>query len=93
MLNIFKITSFLEGVSYLLLLFGGMPLKYIGGNDVLVKALGMPHGILFMAYIVLALIVSRKLKWSLKMTLFALIAAVIPFGTFYVNKKYLGSAV
>jgi len=93
MLNIFKITSFLEGVSYLLLLFAGMPLKYIGNNDVLVKALGMPHGILFMAYIVLALIISRKLKWSVTTTLFALIAAVIPFGTFYVNKKYLGSAV
>ena len=89
MLNIFKISSFLEGVSYLLLLFGGMPLKYLGNNDVLVKALGMPHGILFMAYIVLALIMSRKLKWSLKTTFISLIVAVIPFGTFYFNKKYL----
>jgi len=89
MINIFKITSFLEGVSYILLLFVGVPLKYLADNPALVKTLGMPHGILFMAYIVMALVIRRKMKWNAKTTLIVLVASILPFGTFYVNKKYL----
>ena len=89
MINIFKITSFLEGVSYLLLLFVAVPMKYLADNPVMVKSLGMPHGILFMAYIVLALFIRSQMKWDLKTTFIVLIASVIPFGTFYVTKKYL----
>ncbi|MCL4132453.1 UNVERIFIED_CONTAM: hypothetical protein GTU68_059037 [Idotea baltica] len=65
-----------------------MPLKYLAGNAFLVKFLGMPHGMLFLAYIVLAIVVKFILKWDLKTTCIVLIAAIIPFGTFYVNKKY-----
>ncbi len=89
MLNLFKLTSFLEGVSYLLLLFVGVPMKYFWDNPVLVKSLGMPHGILFMAYIVVALLIRAKMKWDFKTTLIVVLASVIPFGTFYVNKHYL----
>ena len=88
MINIFKITSFLEGVSYILLLFVGVPLKYFGDNPLVVKSLGMPHGILFLAYIVLALVIRAEMKWDNKTTFFVLIASLLPFGTFYVNKKY-----
>ncbi len=89
MINIFKITSFLEGVSYILLLFVGVPLKYIGENDILVKGLGMPHGLLFMAYLLLALVIRKKANWDIKTTLIIMVASILPFGTFYVNKKYL----
>jgi len=89
MLNLFKITSILEGVSYLLLLFVGVPLKYLGQNDILVKLLGMPHGLLFMAYIVIALLIRSKMNWDLKTTLIVLVASILPFGTFYTHKKYL----
>ncbi len=89
MLKTFKIVSLLEGVSYILLLFVGVPLKYIGDNDVLVKLLGMPHGILFVAYVILALAIRSLLDWDLKTTFIVLIASILPFGTFYINKKYL----
>lgn len=89
MINLFKITSFLEGVSYILLLFVGVPLKYIGENDILVKGLGMPHGLLFMAYLFLALVIRKQAKWDIKTTLIVMVASILPFGTFYVNKKYL----
>ncbi len=89
MLKTFKIIALLEGVSYILLLFVGVPLKYIGDNDVLVKLLGMPHGILFVAYVILALAIRSLLDWDLKTTFIVLIASILPFGTFYINKKYL----
>jgi integral membrane protein len=89
MIKLFRITSYLEGISYLLLLGVGVPLKYLAGNDVIVKSLGMPHGILFMAYIFLAIIIKQKMNWDTKTMIIVLIASVIPFGTFYVDKEYL----
>jgi len=89
----FKVVSFLEGLSYILLLFVAVPIKYIGGNDMMVKSLGMPHGILFMAYIVMTLLIQRKLKLDFKTTLIFLVASLLPFGTFYVNKKYFNQYI
>lgn len=87
----FRMVSFLEGVSYLLLLGVGVPLKYLAGNEVWVKTLGMPHGILFVAYIVLACVMLEIEKWGLKDFSIILIASLLPFGTFYVDWKYLRS--
>ena len=89
MKNIFRIVSVLEGVSYLLLLFIATPIKYIQDNPEYVKMLGMPHGILFMLYVVLAIMLKKEMKWDTKNFVIILIASVIPFGTFYVDKKYL----
>ncbi|MFC4268293.1 DUF3817 domain-containing protein [Polaribacter marinivivus] len=85
----FRIISFLEGVSYLLLLFIATPIKYLQGNEAYVKMLGMPHGILFMLYIVLAIVLRKEMKWDSKSFTIILLCAIIPFGTFYVDKKYL----
>ncbi|PQJ79467.1 DUF3817 domain-containing protein [Polaribacter porphyrae] len=89
MKTIFRIVSFLEGVSYLLLLFIATPIKYLQDNPEYVKLLGMPHGILFMLYIVFAIVLKKEMKWDNKTFGIILACAVIPFGTFYVDKKYL----
>ena len=87
--NIFRLVALLEGVSYLLLLFVAVPIKYMQGNPEYVKLLGMPHGLLFVAYILLAIVVGMEQKWNKKILFIVLIASVLPFGTFYVDKKYL----
>ena len=89
MKNIFRIISFLEGISYLLLLFVAVPIKYLHGDASYVKLLGMPHGILFMLYIVLAIVIKKEMNWRNKTLGIVLLASVIPFGTFYIDKKYL----
>ena len=89
MKNIFRIISFLEGISYLLLLFIAVPIKYFQGDESYVKILGMPHGILFMGYIILVILIQKQMKWNLKNLGIVILASVIPFGTFYVDKKYL----
>jgi len=85
--TLFRIISYLEGISYLLLLFLGTPMKYFAENDKVVKALGMPHGILFLAYILLALIIRKSQNWDMRTFLMVLVASVLPFGTFYVDRK------
>lgn len=89
MKSIFRIVSFLEGVSYLLLLFIATPIKYFGDDPSYVKMLGMPHGILFMVYVVLAIMLRAPEKWNNRVFGIVLVASVLPFGTFYVDKKYL----
>ncbi len=91
MLKTFRIVALLEGLSYILLLFLATPIKYILNDPQYVKLLGMPHGLLFVAYIAMAILISKDLKWNSKTLGIVLIAAVIPFGTFYVDKKYLRS--
>lgn len=89
LLPTFRIVALLEGLSYILLLFIATPIKYIANDPQYVKLLGMPHGLLFIAYIIIAVLISKDMKWSNKTLWIVLIAAVIPFGTFYIDKKYL----
>ena len=86
---IFRMISILEGLSFVFLIFVAMPVKYIGKQDFLVKFIGMPHGLLFLFYIFLAIPLAIESKWSMKITLKVLFASIIPFGTFYIDKKYL----
>lgn len=88
MIKIFKITAFWEGVSLLLLLFFAMPLKYIWDLPTAVSYVGMAHGVLFLLYVVLAFVLFYEQKWSLKILAGVLIACLLPFGTFYMDKKY-----
>jgi len=88
MKTIFRIVSFLEGLSYLLLLFIATPIKYTQGDETYVKMLGMPHGLLFVAYVLLAFLIKSEMRWKTRDFLKVLVAAIIPFATFYVDYKY-----
>lgn len=54
-----------------------------------VKILGMPHGILFILYVALAFLLKSDYKWSNKTFIAVLVASIIPFGTFYIDRKFL----
>lgn len=90
MLNLFRITSILEGISYLSLFAITMPLKYLADIPMPNKFAGYAHGVLFIAYILIAAIFWFQKKWSLKRGLILLLASLLPFATFYIDKKYLG---
>ena len=89
MINIYRLTAFLEGVSYILLLFIAVPIKYLLNEALYVKILGMPHGILFILYILFSIIAKIKYNWNFRKFLVISIASLVPFGTFYIDKKYL----
>ncbi|MFB9053692.1 DUF3817 domain-containing protein [Formosa undariae] len=92
LLKTLRIVGFLEGISYILLLGVAVPVKYVLDDPQYVKLLGMPHGLLFVAYIVLALLVGIELKWSVKTIGLVLIASLVPFGTFIADSKYFKPA-
>jgi len=85
----FRIIALLEGVSYILLMTVGLYFKYQLGDPTYVKLLGMPHGILFVTYIIFAFLVKENENWGVKDLGVVLLASVLPFGTFYIDLKYL----
>ncbi len=91
-MKLFKTIALLEGISLLLLLFFAMPMKYIFDLPIYVRIVGMAHGLLFIAYIALAIMSKVEEKWEIKKFAIICVASIIPFGTFYVEKKYLRHA-
>ncbi len=78
-----------EGVSFLILLGGAMPLKYFADWPHAVRVVGMAHGVLFMLYVLAAIHAALDRNWPWKRTALVLLASVLPAGPFIVDAKIL----
>jgi integral membrane protein len=76
-----------EGVSFVLLVFLAVPLKYLMSEPLLVKVLGPVHGLLFMwlAMDTATLVVGRGWARSRGLTVF--VASLLPFGPFLIESR------
>lgn len=81
-----RLISFLEGISFIVLIFIAMPLKYKFDQPFLVPYAGMAHGVLFIIFIVVLLVVCQVRGWSLKVFLIGLIALILPFAPFWFER-------
>lgn len=86
-LNRFRLISFIEGISYLILVFVAMPIKYIGENPYFVKIFGMAHGVLFILFVLFLLESIRKYGWKNSFSLKLFIYSLLPFGSFVIEKE------
>ena len=84
----FRKIAFAEGVSFLILLFIAMPLKYFAGLPLTVTVIGGIHGILFIAFIILAVLVKTEYGKNFLWLIKAFIASIIPFGTFIMDREW-----
>ncbi len=85
-----RILGFLEGISLLVLVFVAVPLKYYAQNPALTKLIGPIHGGLFLLFVINTLSVGIEQNWRFKTTTWkVLLACVVPFGTFYVDRYIL----
>ncbi len=85
-----RIIAILEGISLLTLVCIAVPLKYGFDNPSLVKFIGPVHGSLFLLFLVSTLSVGVEENWKFKETTWkVLLACIIPFGTFYIDRKIL----
>jgi integral membrane protein len=82
-----RLIALIEGVSFLLLLFIAMPLKYMAGIPLAVRIMGMLHGVLFVLFIVALIGAASEREWPLKRSLTAFVSSLIPFGTFVFDKS------
>ena len=83
---LFRRIAKLEGISFLVLLFIAMPLKYLAEYPLAVTVVGSIHGFLFVAFCIWLYMVHveyrKTIGWSFK----SFLASIIPFGTFYMDK-------
>ena len=83
----FRWIALIEGVSYIILLFIAMPLKYGFNLPQTVQVVGMAHGVLFVAYVIFLFIVWREEHWTLGKAALAFAMSLVPFGTFWFDKQ------
>ena len=81
----FRIVAFWEGISYLLLLFVAMPLKYGLGIDIAVRIVGMAHGVLFLGYCATLALAAQRL--GARRSLLAFVVSFVPCGTFWLEAR------
>jgi len=88
-----RLICYLEGTSLLLLVFVAVPLKYWANEPLMVKTIGPLHGILFLWFIITTISVGVEQHWKFSHTTWkVLIACIIPFGTFYIDRHILKPA-
>ena len=94
MTKLFKFIAIAEGISYLVLFFNMLVVKRLNLElyKLLLYPIGMSHGLLFMSYVAIAFIIWKNQKWTIIELLIVQLGSLIPFGTFYVEKKYLRNA-
>ncbi len=75
----FRLIAMAEAVSWVGLLVG-MYFKYLGTprTEIGVKVFGMVHGLVFIAFVVAALLVGVAVRWTLSTWLLALLASIVP---------------
>lgn len=82
-----RITAWLEGISFLVLLGVAMPMKYAAGKPEWVLVVGWIHGALFMLLVILLTLVMNRQDWPLKRVGFVILAALLPFGPFVFDRR------
>lgn len=87
MLSFFRKLSFVEGLSLIFLIFVAMPAKYHFAYVHSIWMVGMTHGLLWLAYFVVSLVVSHQKNWSVQFWLVTLLASVLPFACFFLDRK------
>jgi integral membrane protein len=86
-----RLIGLLEGISYLLLLGVAMPLKYLADEPLLVRYVGMAHGVFFMLYLLALVPVALDHRWGWKTAALGVLASVLPAGPFVFDAKVLRS--
>jgi integral membrane protein len=83
----FRLIALLEGISFIVLVFIAMPLKYGFDMPLFVKYFGWAHGVLFVLYMILLLQCALEYSWKFGRIAFAFFAGLLPFGTFVLERK------
>jgi len=87
MLKTFRLLSLIEGASLITLICIAMPAKYTLGYFDIIWPVGMTHGVLWLAYLCLSLVVSHQQRWSAAFWGITVAASITPFACFWMDNK------
>lgn len=89
----YRVLAFIVGVLLTILVFVGMPLKYLAAEgsawaergDLITSVVGVAHGWIYMLYLLVAFLLARRAGWTLRFTILMLLAGLLPIVIFYVE--------
>jgi integral membrane protein len=82
----YRIISTVVGVVLITLVVIGMPMKYLGGNPVIVETVGPAHGFLYMLLLVAVFDLGRRAGWPVGRMVLVMLAGTAPFLSFYAER-------
>jgi integral membrane protein len=83
----YRIMAYLVGTLLVVLVGVGLPLKYLGNNDIVVLWTAIPHGWLYMLLLITAIDLGRRAQWSPWRLLAIALAGTIPFLSFVAERS------
>lgn len=89
----YRVMAYITGVVLIVLCFAGIPLQLAAHNNIIVNDVGTLHGILYLIYLVVAYLLTRRLRLAIGPTIVVLLAGTVPVMTFvverWVNRRYI----
>ncbi|HZD65441.1 MAG TPA: DUF3817 domain-containing protein [Acidimicrobiales bacterium] len=83
----YRVMAYLIGVFLLVLCLIGVPLQYGAGQPGVVEVVGPLHGILYIIYLVVAMDLARRSRWTLGQVVAVVVAGFLPFLAFWVEHR------
>ena len=85
--SLLRLFTFVEGISYLLLVLVAMPLKYVFDLPLAVRIAGGLHGFLFIAFVLTLLRTHAVQNWTKGKSLSLLLASLVPGSLFWLDRR------
>lgn len=83
----YRVMAYTVGVLLVVLVCVGLPMKYIGHNDLVVTWTAIPHGWLYMLLLITAFDLGRRARWSWKRLVLIALAGTVPFLSFVAERS------
>lgn len=83
----YRVMAWIVGVGLLILVLIGVPLNHLAHRPGVVAVVGPLHGFLYLIYLVVALDLAIRRRWSLPRTALVLLAGTVPFLSFIVERN------
>jgi len=93
--NAYRVLATIVGVLLMILVFVAVPLKYLSADgssnadlgETLTSVVGVTHGWMYIAYLGVSLVISRRARWPLGFTLLTMLAGLVPILIFWVEHR------
>ena len=82
-----RLVGWVEGLSFVALVFFAMPLKYVWGEPGAVRVVGMAHGVLWVGFCLVLLDTTIRERWGWRRALVPFVAALLPLGPFLIDGR------
>lgn len=83
----YRVMANVVGVILVVFLLVAVPLRYLGGEPRLSKAISPVHGFCYIVYLGLTLDLARRVGWSVRRTVLVMLAGTVPFLSFVVERR------